>query len=84
MAIKSLDARSLMDEFLPHHDFKAAYELSVHAPSSVVCASLFFRLKRGRCRVVPSPEGADGRVPLAVRRAPLPVIQRIKHYASLP
>jgi hypothetical protein len=36
MAIKSLDARSLMDEFLPHHDFKAAYELSIHAPSSVV------------------------------------------------
>src|SRR3984893_8903544 len=36
MAIKSLDARSLMDEFLPHHDFKAAHELSINAPSSVV------------------------------------------------
>src|ERR1035438_4970708 len=29
-------ARSLMDEFLPTHDFSAAYEISINAPTSVV------------------------------------------------
>jgi hypothetical protein len=40
MATRPLEARSLMDEFLPNHDFSAAYALSINAPSSVVCECL--------------------------------------------
>ena len=29
-------AQSLIDEFLPVHDFRAAYEIGIHAPASVV------------------------------------------------
>jgi hypothetical protein len=36
MAIKSLEGRSLIDEFLPDHDFNAAYHVRINAPSSVV------------------------------------------------
>jgi hypothetical protein len=31
-----LRARCLIDEFLPHHDFSAAYEICIHAPAAVV------------------------------------------------
>jgi hypothetical protein len=40
MATRPLEARSLMDEFLPNHDFSAAYDISINAPSSVVCECL--------------------------------------------
>jgi hypothetical protein len=40
MATRPLEARSLMDEFLPNHDFSAAYNISINAPSSVVCDCL--------------------------------------------
>jgi hypothetical protein len=36
MATRPLEARSLMDEFLPNYDFSAAYEISINAPTSVV------------------------------------------------
>ena len=36
MAIKSLEGRSRIDEFLPDHDFNAAYHVRINAPSSVV------------------------------------------------
>jgi hypothetical protein len=36
MAIQSLEGRSLIDEFLPDHDFNAAYHVGINAPSSVV------------------------------------------------
>jgi hypothetical protein len=40
MASKQHEARSLMDEFLPNHDFSAAYEISINAPASVVSECL--------------------------------------------
>ena len=36
MSPRSLEARSLIDEFLPNHDFSAAYEIRIKAPTSVV------------------------------------------------
>ena len=40
MATRPLEARSLMDEFLANHDFSAAYDISINAPSSNVCECL--------------------------------------------
>jgi hypothetical protein len=40
MASKQHEARSLMDESLPNHDFSAAYEISINAPASVVSECL--------------------------------------------
>jgi hypothetical protein len=40
MASKQHEARSLMDEFLPNHDFSAAYEISIKSPASVVSECL--------------------------------------------
>jgi hypothetical protein len=40
MASKQHEARSLMDEFLPNHDFSAAYEISINAPAPVVSECL--------------------------------------------
>src|SRR5439155_16139138 len=36
MATRPLESRSLIDEFLPNHDFNAAYEILINAPTSVV------------------------------------------------
>jgi hypothetical protein len=36
MPPRSLELRSLIDELLPNHDFSAAYEIRIHAPTSVV------------------------------------------------
>ncbi len=35
MATRPLEARSLIDEFLPNHDFSAANEIRIDAPTSV-------------------------------------------------
>jgi hypothetical protein len=35
MATRRLEARSLIDEFLPTHHFGAAYEIRIDAPTSV-------------------------------------------------
>ncbi len=40
MATRPLVTRSLMDEFLPHCDFGASYEVRINAPASVVYESL--------------------------------------------
>jgi hypothetical protein len=40
MTSKQHEARSLIDEFLPNHDFSAAYEISINAPASVVSECL--------------------------------------------
>jgi hypothetical protein len=34
MATRLREARSLIDEFLPNHDFSAAYEIRINAASS--------------------------------------------------
>jgi hypothetical protein len=34
MATRLLEARSLIDEFLPKHDFSAVYEIRINAASS--------------------------------------------------
>ena len=36
MATQPFEAHSLIDHFLSIHDFSAAYEISINAPSSVV------------------------------------------------
>jgi hypothetical protein len=36
----NMKATSLIDEFLPQHDFRAAYETRIHAPASLVYQSL--------------------------------------------
>ena len=40
MATRPLVTLSLMDEFLPHCDFGASYEVCINAPASVVYESL--------------------------------------------
>jgi len=36
MVDTSLEARSLIDKFLPNHDFRAVYEIRIYAPTSAV------------------------------------------------
>jgi len=40
MTVRPLETRSLVDEFLPTHDFSAAYEIRISAPRHVVYRTL--------------------------------------------
>ncbi len=44
MTARLVEARSLIDECLPSHDFSAVYEIRIEAPASVVYERLLSRI----------------------------------------